>query len=219
MVTHKKVIMKGIETGILAVFIILAVNLLVLSFLNFPEMAVLQIKKYWLLLLILIGGFGFQIGLHTYLKYKNAVCSAAAMTSGGVSSVSMIICCSHYLIPILPFLSVTFSFLTKYTAYILLFGIFSSLLGILFMLKKIEVHVTDKSAWRTRVAIVFLIIIMVSYVFAQYAFSKNDSAVGTTGTAIQSDKCKAPEGYTEAKWAEHMGHHPDLYKECLEQLK
>ena len=215
MVAHKNFLKKGIEAGILAILLILVINLLVLSFLNFPEMAVSQIKKYWLLLLILIGGFGFQIGLHNYLKYKNAVCSAATMTSGGVSSVSMIICCSHYIIPVLPFLSVTISFLTKYTPYVLLFGIFSSLLGTFFLLKKAEVHIKDKAAWRTRITMIFLIIIAVSSVFAQYSFNENDNVASAAGAAVQSDKCKAPEGYTQEKWAEHMGHHPEQYDGCL----
>ena len=29
------------------------------------------------------------------------------------------------------------------------------------------------------------------------------------------DKCKPQPGYTEESWREHMGHHPDAYKECL----
>ena len=29
------------------------------------------------------------------------------------------------------------------------------------------------------------------------------------------DKCKAPPGYTDESWREHMGHHPDRYAECL----
>ncbi|MBI4173619.1 MAG: hypothetical protein HY519_02760 [Candidatus Aenigmarchaeota archaeon] len=29
------------------------------------------------------------------------------------------------------------------------------------------------------------------------------------------DKCQTPPGYTDAKWREHMGHHPELYQECL----
>ncbi len=29
------------------------------------------------------------------------------------------------------------------------------------------------------------------------------------------DKCATPEGITDEKWREHMGHHPDLYEECL----
>jgi len=30
------------------------------------------------------------------------------------------------------------------------------------------------------------------------------------------DKCKTPEGYTDEQWREHMGHHPDRYRECLQ---
>ena len=29
------------------------------------------------------------------------------------------------------------------------------------------------------------------------------------------EKCKVPQGYTEQEWKEHMGHHPDIYRECL----
>jgi len=29
------------------------------------------------------------------------------------------------------------------------------------------------------------------------------------------DKCATPEGYTDAEWQEHMGHHPDQYAECF----
>ncbi len=29
------------------------------------------------------------------------------------------------------------------------------------------------------------------------------------------DKCKAPEGYTQEEWIEHMGHHPEQYEKCL----
>lgn len=29
------------------------------------------------------------------------------------------------------------------------------------------------------------------------------------------DKCKPEQGYTEESWREHMGHHPNIYKECL----
>ncbi len=29
------------------------------------------------------------------------------------------------------------------------------------------------------------------------------------------EKCNPAPGYTEESWREHMGHHPDIYKECL----
>lgn len=32
---------------------------------------------------------------------------------------------------------------------------------------------------------------------------------------IEEDPCATPEGYTDDGWIEHMGHHPDQYKDCL----
>lgn len=128
-----------IRNSILAILIVVAINFLVLFFLNFPQMAILQLKKYLLLLILLVLGFGVQIGLYTYLKYKSAICSITTMTGGGISSISMILCCSHYIVNFLPFISLSFAtFLTRYTLYILLFGIISNIIGILIMINKIK---------------------------------------------------------------------------------
>jgi len=35
-----------------------------------------------------------------------------------------------------------------------------------------------------------------------------------TGNSV-ADKCKPAAGYTEESWREHMGHHPNIYQECL----
>ena len=124
---------------ILAILIVGAINVSVLFFLNFPQMALLQIEKYWFLLLLLILGFGIQIGLYTYLKHKAALCSITTMASGGISGISMILCCSHYLVNFLPFISLTFAnLMLGYTPYILLFGIVSNAFGIWFMLNNIK---------------------------------------------------------------------------------
>ncbi|HLD37620.1 MAG TPA: hypothetical protein VJA86_03465 [Candidatus Nanoarchaeia archaeon] len=128
-----------IRNSILAVLIVVAVNLIILALLNFPSMALFQLKKYIWLLILLVLGFGVQIGLYTYLKHKSIVCSVTAMAGGGVSAISMILCCSHYLINILPFISLSFAnFLTRYTFWILMFGIASNIAGIVFMLYKIK---------------------------------------------------------------------------------
>ena len=127
-----------IRNSILAVLIVVTKNLIVLASLNFPSMALFQLKRYIWLLILLVLGFGVQIGLFTYLKHKSIVCSVTAMAGGGVSAISMILCCSHYLINILPFISLSFAtFLTRYTFWILMFGIASNIAGILFMLYKI----------------------------------------------------------------------------------
>jgi len=130
---------KILRNVVMAVLIVAALNLLVLYLLNFPQMALLQIKKYWFLLVLLISGFGTQIGLYTYLKHKEALCSVTTMASGGISGVSMLLCCSHYLVNFLPFISLAFAnLILRYTPYILLFGIVSNAFGIWFMTKKIK---------------------------------------------------------------------------------
>jgi len=35
--------------------------------------------------------------------------------------------------------------------------------------------------------------------------------------AETEDPCTPPEGYTDDSWRQHMGHHPDQYKDCLSQ--
>ena len=48
--------------------------------------------------------------------------------------------------------------------------------------------------------------------FKQNYFGENyQKALAAQG----GDKCKAPEGYTQDEWNQHMGHHTDQYKECL----
>lgn len=58
-----------------------------------------------------------------------------------------------------------------------------------------------------------------------YAFSRLPGGNGVEKTAENfkvfkaaenpADKCATPEGYTDEQWKQHMGHHPDQYKECL----
>ena len=136
-----------IRNSIIAILIVLAVNFLVLYLVGFPEMALLQIKKYLPLLTLLVLGFGVQIGLYTYLKHISAVCTITSMAGGGVSSISMILCCSHYLVNFLPFISISFAtFLTQYTFYILLFGVASNIAGILFMFSKLKNFDNDQKS-------------------------------------------------------------------------
>src|SRR3989344_6751742 len=136
---QKSLIFDIIRNSVIAIFIVIVVNLIVVSILNFPSMAIFQLKRYIWLLIPLVLGFGVQIGLYTYLKHLNAFCTITSMAGGGVSSISMILCCSHYLVNFLPFISLsTANLLTQYTLQILIFGIAANLFGIGFMLNKIR---------------------------------------------------------------------------------
>lgn len=121
--------------GILASIIVLALNLSVLYLLDFPLMAMEIITRYWPLLVLLIGGFGLQIGLFTYYHGLNAISCSTTVASGGISGVSMILCCSHYLLNFLPILGAligvsALTALSEYTLYFLILGIVSNIFGI-----------------------------------------------------------------------------------------
>lgn len=129
--------LRIIRNVALAVLIVFAINFGVLYYLGFPPMAIWQIKKYLPLLVILLAGFSLQIGIFTYYRYKNKLCSITAITGGGVSSFSMILCCSHYFINIFPFISIGAAlWISNYTLEILLFGIAANIFGIIFLLAK-----------------------------------------------------------------------------------
>ena len=60
-----------------------------------------------------------------------------------------------------------------------------------------------------------IVFIIVSFSFVAYSGIKDYNYKKAVNAENPSDKCKAPEGYTDKEWREHMGHHPDRYKECL----
>ena len=65
---------------------------------------------------------------------------------------------------------------------------------------------------------VLVLILIVSIAFSAYNFYNSKyGASYQKAIAAQDplDKCKTPQGYTDESWKEHMGHHPDMYKECF----
>ncbi len=121
--------------GVSAILAVLALNFFVLYSLDFPIMSIEIIKNYWYLIVLLIGGFGLQIGLFTYYHSLNAITCSTTVASGGISAISMILCCSHYLLNILPFLGAVvgisgLAVLSQYTLQFLIVGVISNIIGI-----------------------------------------------------------------------------------------
>ncbi len=78
---------------------------------------------------------------------------------------------------------------------------------------------------RKELAYALIAIAIVSIILLNvYAFSRKDNSVVKTADNFNKfkaaenpdDKCATPSGYTDEQWKEHMGHHPDMYAECLE---
>ena len=76
-----------------------------------------------------------QIGLFTYYNALTAISCSTSVASGGISAISMILCCTHYILNILPFLGAVvgisgLAVLSKYTLQFLVLGVVSNFIGI-----------------------------------------------------------------------------------------
>lgn len=62
-----------------------------------------------------------------------------------------------------------------------------------------------------------IFVLVLGVVLASYAQSTQyyGTAYKKALASQLPDKCATPPGYSEQEWREHMGHHPDQYRECL----
>lgn len=100
-----------------------------------------QFRQLWYLMLPLIAGFGIQIGLFSYIKLLSRSANNKMMAaSSATSTVGMIACCAHHAVDIAPYLgiSVLSLWLTTYQKQLLLIGIVSNLMGIIYLIKTIK---------------------------------------------------------------------------------
>jgi len=105
-----------------------------------------EFKRIWYWAVLLAGGFGLQLGLIVYLK--NVVqdhmpgATAEVAASGTISTGSMVACCSHALVNVLPILGVSAAaaFLARYQLPLLLLGVFSNLVVLTIMLGLFQRH-------------------------------------------------------------------------------
>lgn len=106
-----KTIIQAIIKGTGAAIAMLAVFLVVVTFISGWAFTVSQFFAYWYFIGGLAVGFGIQIGLYSYLKeavmHGGAPTKAMVAISGTTSTAAMISCCAHYLANILPVLGVT----------------------------------------------------------------------------------------------------------------
>lgn len=122
--------------GIFAGAGILAFFLLILTMFQSYGFALYEFKRLWFWLVPLSIGFGTQIGLYSSIKHS-AIANAQIAGTGGVSGGSMLACCSHYLLNIIPIIGISglTSFLMAYQKWFFGIGIASSAFGISLMIR------------------------------------------------------------------------------------
>ncbi|MBI2545532.1 MAG: hypothetical protein HYW22_02995 [Candidatus Aenigmarchaeota archaeon] len=217
---------RSVVYGIIGSGSLIALYITIVSLFQGIDYTVSRFLGLWYLMVPLIVGFGFQIGLFTYIRDFMKMSPGTAGMSGGVSAVSMVACCAHHITDVIPVLgiSVLGIFLLEYQPVFLIFGIVSNVIGILVMLnvaKKSRVRFKNKILrnlmnYDFKQLIVITIIagfvaVAVFLVYQKFYGSNYSNAVSSE----LANKCATPSGYTDATWREHMSHHPDTYVECL----
>ena len=146
---------KSLVYGILAGLGILVFYILVLTIFQSYGFALSEFNRLWLWLVPLAIGFGAQIGLYTSIKHDATIKTGVA-TSGTISGGSMVVCCSHYLLTVIPLIGITglsafTSFLMAYQKAFFSIGIASSAMGVAFMLHhKRNMRINDSQSFATR---------------------------------------------------------------------
>jgi P-type Cu+ transporter len=122
--------------GLLAGFGLLVFYLGVVSIFQGIEFAFLNLRSLWFLIFPLAIGFGVQVGLF-FSIIRTAQLTATVGTTGAISGGSMLACCSHFLLNMLPFVGFAgiATFLVVYQPWFLGLGILSNLIGIGFMIR------------------------------------------------------------------------------------
>jgi hypothetical protein len=134
--------------GFIAVIILLSFYFGLVTLLESFEHAVQSFANIWILMSLLIAGFGFQIYLFTYirqvtkLKKMAAISSRNTVATGGVSTVSMVACCAHHFVEVVPLLGISALaiFLTDFQIWFIVLAVLSNFLGMMLMFKIIKDH-------------------------------------------------------------------------------
>jgi len=137
---------RTIVSGLLGAVAIFAVFFVLTAWAESVAYAWVQFIRMWYWIVLLAAGFGTQIALHVHireqLRQRQAQATAGVAASGGVSTMAMMACCAHRVTDILPFLGASAAavFLVQYQTPFLVLGVFSNLLGILFMFRIMQKH-------------------------------------------------------------------------------
>ena len=137
---------KPIIFGFLSITLMLMIYFVVTSLVSGWSFSLSQFSQNWYFIISLAFGFGIQVGLYVYLKqliknHKDSISGTGKTIAitGTTSTLSMVSCCAHYLVNILPILGVAgaLSFIGQYQKELFGVGLLFNLFGILYISKQI----------------------------------------------------------------------------------
>lgn len=137
---------QPLACGMLASGMLLFIYFVVVGVISGAAFARAQFFQFWYFLLSLAIGFGTQVGLYTYLRreisqraLQHSSGQVVAVT-GTTSTAAMVSCCAHYLVNLLPILGVSgvLTVISQYQVQFFWLGIFANVLGILYIVQRIQ---------------------------------------------------------------------------------
>ena len=133
---------KPLSWGALAFASLLAVYFGVVSLISGWRFTLEQFAAFWYFIVALALGFGIQVGLYSYLRQLvglQGVSGKVVAASGTTSTATMIACCAHYLVNILPVLGITgfITLVAQYQIQLFWLGLAFNLGGILYIAPKV----------------------------------------------------------------------------------
>jgi len=141
-----KIVKKSIIWGLVSTGVMLAIYFTVVDLVSGGNFAVSQFSQYWYFIVSLAFGFGLQVGLYSYLRQSiqnqrdafPGTGKTVAIT-GTTSTLSMVSCCAHYLVNILPVLGIggALSFIGQYQKELFGVGLIFNLFGIAYISRQI----------------------------------------------------------------------------------
>jgi Cu+-exporting ATPase len=134
-------LLKPVRYGFLASALLVSLYLTVLTLLSGWSYAQAQFLQFGYYIVGLSAGFGIQVGMYAYLKKAVSEMHGSSIlgVTGATSTVSMLSCCTHYLINLLPLLGTAglVTLLAQYQIEFFWVGIAFNLGGIIYIGNKI----------------------------------------------------------------------------------
>ncbi len=139
--TGQKIISASALKGLLAASLLLILYFIIITLISGWGFAKDQFSRYWYFVVTLTIGFGIQVGFYSYLKnsLKHKISPEVIATSGVTSTAAMVACCAHYLVNVLPILTVAglIAFISQYQVRLFWIGLVFNFTGIIYMANKV----------------------------------------------------------------------------------
>lgn len=130
-------IIKSIGKGITGAGVLLGFYFLTVGAISGWAFARSQFLQNWYWIGGLSAGFGIQLFLFTYLRalHRERMSGAVVATTGTVSGLTMVACCAHYLVNILPIIGISAfaAVVGQYQQTLFILGAVSNIAGIAYL--------------------------------------------------------------------------------------